>query len=156
MRLLLGRRDTNPNSPGTNSRTLLSYVAWRGDENVVKQLLDRQDVNLNPPDTNGRTLLSFPALRRHEGVLRLLLDGSNVGPNSSDNLGQTPLSYAPTGVSLENHNRMPTSVTDEITPYQEVTYPLTATDDDPTSDTWSSAWRPPQKQLIPLKRPLPD
>ena len=97
VKLLLRRKDVNPDTPDTMSgRTPLSLAAKNGHEGIVKLLLGRKDVN---PDTRdiyyGQTLLSWAAENGHEGIVKLLLGRKDVNPDTRDTMfGQTPLSLA--------------------------------------------------------------
>ena len=97
VKLLLRRKDVNPDTPDTMSgRTPLSLAAKNGHEGIVKLLLGRKDVN---PDTlniyYGQTLLSWAAENGHEGIVKLLLGRKDVNPDTRDTMfGQTPLSLA--------------------------------------------------------------
>ena len=51
VKLLLGRKDVNPDSSTILGRTPLSLVAENGYEGIAKLLLEREDVNPNIPDT---------------------------------------------------------------------------------------------------------
>ena len=94
VKLLLERRDVNPNLPDSLGQTPLSMAALWGHESVVKLLLKRGDINPNFPDRNGSTALWFAARWGHEGVVKLLLERGDVNPNPSDSNGQTPLLFA--------------------------------------------------------------
>lgn len=112
--------------------------------------------------------------------MKLLLCRRDVSPDSSDNDGQTPMAYAASmgrgGVvrlisearssncrSLENRDRMPTSITSEIASHQGAALPFTVTDDvplyvadDPPPGAFISGSvpsGPPQKYPSPLEHP---
>ena len=102
IKLLLKRRDVNPNSPDGNGRTPLSFATnepWtphysRGNKSVLELLLERGEIDPNFADSNGRTPLSFAAESGNVHLVKLLLEREDLNPNSSDNYGQTPLSFA--------------------------------------------------------------
>ena len=97
VKILLERKDVNPNQPDTrDGRTPLMLAAEEGNEGVVKILLEREDVNPNQADTKvGRIPLSWAAKNGHEGVVKVLLQREDVDPNQADTeYGQTPLSWA--------------------------------------------------------------
>ena len=96
VKLLLGRKDVNPDIPDTwDGQTPLSWAAENGHEGVVKLLLGRKDVNPNSLNKSGRTPLSWAAKNGHEGIVKLLLERKDVNPNIPDMWdGQTPLSWA--------------------------------------------------------------
>ncbi|OBT47075.1 hypothetical protein VE00_03065 [Pseudogymnoascus sp. WSF 3629] len=75
----------------TDGRTLLSYAARNGHEDILMHLLEK-GANPNSNDT-GRTSLSYAAENGHDNSLMLLVEkGANL--NSNDTEGRTPLSYA--------------------------------------------------------------
>ena len=45
MKILLGRKEVNPDGPDNNGRTLLLHAAFRGKEEVAKILLGLEEVN---------------------------------------------------------------------------------------------------------------
>ena len=45
MKLLLERKEVNPDSPDSSGRTPLSFATMRGYEGIVKLLLKRKEVN---------------------------------------------------------------------------------------------------------------
>ena len=100
IKLLLKRRDVNPNSPDGNGRTPLSFATnepWNPryeNKSIVELLLEREEIDPNFPDSNGRTPLSFAAESGNKHLVRLLLEREDLDPNLSDNNGQTPLSFA--------------------------------------------------------------
>ena len=96
VKLLLERKDVNPNIPDTwRGQTPLSHAAANGHEGTVKLLLGRKDVNPDIPDTwDGRTPLSKAAGNSHEGVVKLLSGRGDVNPNSLSKSGRTPLLWA--------------------------------------------------------------
>jgi len=73
VKLLLGRKDINPNTADTEfSQTPLGWAALRGNEGVVKLLLERDDANPNIANArDGRTPLSWAAEGGHERVVSL-------------------------------------------------------------------------------------
>ena len=97
VKLLLGRKDVNPNTPDTEyGQTPLFWAAMNGHEGIVKLLLERGDLNPDTPDTvQGLTPLSRASNNGHEGIVRLLLERKDVNPNTPDTMyGRTPLSWA--------------------------------------------------------------
>jgi ankyrin repeat protein len=74
-------------------RTLLSFAAREGHEDIVKWLLETGDPDIKDR-MYSRTPLLCAAQNRHEAVVKLLLETSNAEVDSKDNGGQTPLSYA--------------------------------------------------------------
>jgi len=96
-RILLQRRDLNPNTPDTEyGQTPLLRAAERGHKGVVKLLLEREDLRPNTPDTEyGRTPLWWASVRGYEGIVRLLLEREDADPNTPDTeYGRTPLWWA--------------------------------------------------------------
>jgi len=96
VKLLLGRKDVNPNIPETeHGHTPLTRAAEYGNEGIVELLMEREDVNPDIPDTTyGLTPLSWAAQNGHEGTVKLLLGRKDVNPSSSNKSGQTPLTLA--------------------------------------------------------------
>ena len=102
IKLLLKRRDVNPNSPDGNGRTPLSFATnepWSpnysgGNKSVLELLLERGEIDPNFPDSNGRAPLSFAAESGNVHLVKLLLEREDLNPNLSDYNGQTPLSFA--------------------------------------------------------------
>ena len=95
VKLMLGRKDVDPDSSNKYGRTPLSCAAENGNEGVVKLLLGRKDVHPDTPDTNyGETPLSWAVRNGHEGIVKLLLERNNVNPTRSSKLDRTPLSLA--------------------------------------------------------------
>jgi ankyrin repeat protein len=82
--------------PGLNSqygRTLLSFAAGEGHEDIIKLLLKTVDPHLKD-GKSGRTPLSWAAENGHDAVVKLLLDTGKVEADLEDNGGRTPLSWA--------------------------------------------------------------
>jgi len=94
VKLLLGRKDINPDKPGPFGRTPLLSAAENGHEAVVKLLLRREDVNPDTPDFGGQTLITYAAKNGHEAMVKLLLEREDVNPDKADTFGQTPLLFA--------------------------------------------------------------
>jgi len=95
VKLLLGRKDVNPDSSSKYGQTPLSWAAANGHEGIVKLLLGRKEVNPDTPDKwCGQTPLSRAAENGHEEIAKLLLGRKDVNPDSSSKYGQTPLSLA--------------------------------------------------------------
>ena len=95
VKVLLERKDVNPDQADTDGRTPLSWAAGNGQEGVAKMLLEREDANPNQADADGRTPLSWAAWGGHEGVVRMLLERESVNSDQADTeYGRTPLSWA--------------------------------------------------------------
>ena len=94
VRLLLERKDVDPNQSNNQGSTPLSWAADNGHEGVVKLLLERADTNPNSADSQDNTPLLWAALSGHEGVVKLLLGREDVEPNRPDVEGGTPLYWA--------------------------------------------------------------
>jgi len=91
VKLLLARKDVNPNSSSKSCETPLRSAARSGHEGIVKLLLARKDVNPDSSSKSGRTPLWSAAKEGHEGIVKLLLARKDVNPNSSSNYDGTPL-----------------------------------------------------------------
>ena len=90
MKLLLGRKDVNPDIPDTwDGRTPLSKAAGNSHEGVVKLLLGRGDVNPNSLCKSGRTPLLWAVKNGHEGTVKLLLEWEVFVPNESTMWAET-------------------------------------------------------------------
>jgi hypothetical protein len=74
-------------------RTLLSFFAGEGHEDIVKLLLEIVDPELKDGKYR-RTPLSWAAQNGHDAVVKLLLETGKVDAKSKDAHGQTPLSLA--------------------------------------------------------------
>ena len=94
VKLLLGRKDVNPDSSDNSGRTPLWYAAGNGREGVVMMLLERKDVNPDSPSKSGQTPLSWAAVNGRAGVVKILLERKDVNPDRPSKSGQTPLSWA--------------------------------------------------------------
>jgi len=92
--LFLNQTNIEPGTAVEGHRTVLSFAAWLGDEDVVKLLLQRRDISPNLPDCKGRAPLLLAAMGGREGVVRLLLERRDINPDSPDSSGRTPLSFA--------------------------------------------------------------
>ena len=94
VKLLLGRKDIDPNRPDYDNRTPLGFAAMKGHEGVAKLLLEREDVDPNRPDKNDQTPLAWATAWKHEGVVKLLLEREDVDPNRPNENNVTPLGWA--------------------------------------------------------------
>ena len=94
VKILLGRKEVNPDKADKGGHTPLSDAARNGHEGVVKILLEREEVNPDRQDKWGRTPLSDAVRNGHEGVVKILLEREEVNPDKPDKWGNTPLSYA--------------------------------------------------------------
>ena len=94
VKILLGRKEVNPDKPDNGSRTPLSWAADNGHEGVVKILLGRKEVNPDKPGPSGLTPLLYAACNGHEEVAKILLGRKEVNPDKPSKYGGTPLSNA--------------------------------------------------------------
>jgi len=94
VKLLLERKDVNPDRPDNGGQTPISWAAENAHEAVVNLLLERKDVNPDRPDNGGRTPILWAARYGHEAVVKLLLERKDVNPDRLDYGGQTPISWA--------------------------------------------------------------
>ena len=97
VKLLLDRKEVNPDSKENYSTTPLLRAAEGGHEGIVKLLLDREEVNPDSEDHYCKTPLLFAVMGGHEGIVKLLFDRKEVNPNSLDVYGTTPLMCAAEG-----------------------------------------------------------
>jgi len=97
VKLLLDRKEVNPDSRNKYGQTPLWYATWGGHQGIVKLLLDRKEVNPDSRDDYGRTPLCCAASWGHEGIVKLLLDRKEVNPDSRGGYDQTPLCCAASG-----------------------------------------------------------
>ena len=94
VKLLLERKDVNPDRPDKWDQTPITRAAGNGHEAVVKLLLERKDVNPDRPDNNGQTPISWAAKNGHEAVVKLLLGRKDVNPDRLDKWDHTPIALA--------------------------------------------------------------
>lgn len=71
-----------------------SVAAYRGHQEVVKQLLTTDGVDPFTKNFKGETPLSLAAGNGHEDMVRLLLKVEGSDPDTKDFLGKTPLCWA--------------------------------------------------------------
>ena len=74
-------------------RTLLSFAAGEGHEDVIKLLLKTADPDIKD-GKSGQTPLSWAAANGHEAIVQLLLATGQVEVDSREEYGWTPLSRA--------------------------------------------------------------
>jgi len=95
VKLLLERRDLNPNIPETEyGLTPLSRAAESGHEGIARLLLGRNSLNPNIPNNSGQTPLMLAVKNNHETIVELLLRRRDINPNIPDRAGQTLLAVA--------------------------------------------------------------
>jgi ankyrin repeat protein len=87
------RKEYLPRLNSQYGRTLLSFVAGEGHEDIVKRLLETVDPDLKDRKS-GRTPLSCATAHGNETVIKLLLENGKVDADSQDKNGLTPLSCA--------------------------------------------------------------
>ncbi|KAH6692764.1 heterokaryon incompatibility protein-domain-containing protein, partial [Leptodontidium sp. MPI-SDFR-AT-0119] len=87
------KKENSPGMLSANARTLLSFVAAEGHEDIVKLLLVTAHPDLKDGKV-GQTPLCLAAQNGHEAVVKLLLETGKVGADSKDKNGRTPLSWA--------------------------------------------------------------
>ena len=97
VRILVERKDVNPNTPEEDGRTPLSWAAENGHDGIVRILLERNDINPTTADKYGLTPLSWAAQKGREVVVRIILERNDINPNTPDNHSRTPLSLAAGG-----------------------------------------------------------
>ena len=86
-------KDHLPGLISQYGRTLLSFAAGEGHEDITKRLLDIVDPNIKD-GKSGRTPLSRAAENGHEAVVKLLLAHGQVEADEKDGDSRTPLSRA--------------------------------------------------------------
>jgi hypothetical protein len=86
-------KDHLPGLISQYGRTLLSFAAGEGHEDITKLLLDTVHPDIKD-GKSGQTPLSWAAGNGHEAVVKLLLETGQVEIDSKDRYGQTPLSWA--------------------------------------------------------------
>jgi len=86
------RKEHLPRLNSQYGRTLLSFVAGEGHEDIIKLMLKKVDPDLKD-GKDGRTPLLWAADHGHEAVVKLLLE-TKVEADLKDNNGRTPLSWA--------------------------------------------------------------
>ena len=94
VKLLLNRKEVNPQSRDNYGQTPLWYAAKGGHEGIVKLLLDRKEVHPDLRDNIGQTPLLCAAEGGHDGIVKLLLNRKEVNPDSRDKRGRKPLRFA--------------------------------------------------------------
>ena len=73
MKLLLGRKDVNPDIPDTiYGQTPLLWAAEKGHEGILMLLLGRKEVNSNSSNQRGQKPLMLAANNQHHKVVELL------------------------------------------------------------------------------------
>jgi len=93
--IAFGKEDP-PRLGSRHGRTLLSFAAGEGHEDIVKLLLKSVDPDLKD-GKDGRTPLSWAANYGHEAIVKLLLGIGKIDIDSKDYDGDTPLSLAANG-----------------------------------------------------------
>ncbi|KAM3075025.1 hypothetical protein ACMFMF_005708 [Clarireedia jacksonii] len=78
---------------GQYGRTLLSFAAGEGNEDITKLLLDIVDPDIKDGKV-GRTPLVYAAWNGQEAIVKLLLATGQVEADWKDEYGRTPLSFA--------------------------------------------------------------
>jgi len=94
VKLLLRRKDINPDRLDLSNRAPISWAAEEGHEAVVKLLLGRKDVSPDRPDLEQRAPISWAAENGHEAVVELFLEQKDVNPHRLDCSDRTPISWA--------------------------------------------------------------
>lgn len=77
-KLLLERRDVDPNRCDDCGRTALSWAAERGQENTIRLLLQSSDVDVNLADVEGRPPLWYAVESGREAVVEAFLHHPDV------------------------------------------------------------------------------
>ena len=93
VKLLLDRKDVNPDSRANYGRTPLWCAASGGHEGIVKLLLDRKEVNPDSRADNGRTPLWCATSGGHEGIVKLLQGRADAESGTGENDSPMPPSY---------------------------------------------------------------
>ena len=91
VKLLLARRELNPNSSDEDGIALLLGAAQNGHEGIVRLLLARSEVNPGSSTKNGSIPLQQAVQNGHKGIVKLFLARSEVNPDPIDRDGYTPL-----------------------------------------------------------------
>jgi len=72
VRILLDRKEVNPNAPAKDGGTPLSLAVREGNGEVVRILLERNDVNPSTADHSGRTDASWAARNGYDIIAKLI------------------------------------------------------------------------------------
>jgi len=94
VKLLLGRKEINPDRPGNDCRTPILWAARNGHGAVVKLLLGREDVDPNRIDDWLQSPIMWASQNGHEAVVELLLGREDINPDGPDSRGRGPMSRA--------------------------------------------------------------
>lgn len=95
---LLSQKGVERLDAGSDGRTVLSWAAQQGWQEVVKAILDMGH-DVGALDRLGRTALSYAAEQGHTDIIEILMS-HQASPISKDLSGRTPLSYAASGGSV--------------------------------------------------------
>lgn len=103
VKLLLQRKDVNPNATDEWGWTPLTWAAKTGRQWLADLLLQPEvHVDPNCKDRDGRTPLWWAATEGHETIVRSLLNSAiEIDPNPVDDSGKTPLISAISSKKVE-------------------------------------------------------
>ena len=93
VKILLGRKEVNPDKPGVPGRTPLLFTTQRELKGIVKILFRPDEVNPNKLDKFGRISLSHTPLYKVKEMLKYHSNGK-TSPSKPDNNDRIPLSHA--------------------------------------------------------------
>jgi len=154
VRMLLGRKDVNPDRADKRGRTPLSWAAEYGREESVRMLLERDDVDPHSADKSGRTPLSWAAKNGHDKIVGMLSQLNAAHPDTVDESGQTPFPR-PTENGLltvihgqaESHDPLISGLREELSaPFLSDPSPLPS----PPPKKTRQFWRTSRHKLSPL------
>ncbi|RPA98307.1 ankyrin [Choiromyces venosus 120613-1] len=141
VKMILERRDVNPDKANFDGRTPFSFAAEHGHEGIEFVPLDThgiprgftglhgaaflgvqeimiaslgiKDWDLNATDAHSNTALSWAVIAGHEGIVEMLLERNDVNPDMADSDGRTAPHFRIVELLLERNDVNPDTADDD-------------------------------------------